>query len=423
MIKEKLTHNLGLKISSIVIAAILWLTVMNGADPMQTETFKDIPVQIVNDEVITSRGYGYSIESGESINVKVKGRRSVVDQLTDQNFTAIADFNTLNDLYMVNITVGCNAADSNELDITAMTSTMIVKRENQTSVPYTIKINQVGEVKEGYYCMDCKANATLVQVTGSVSQIEEVKEVAVLVDMGGKMNSFTNRYELIAYDKHGNPIDSKKVSFSQEYVDVTATICPTKTVEITVTTQGDPKEGYYVRKLEWAPQTVTIAADEALLKTVSDLQLTCYVGNASEDAEMQIDLNAYLGAQYGPGIVSAEGDISIGMVANIVQFTTKQIKAEGADVTLLGRSQSYDYQFLGTATVIVSGPSDIIAELSPAELRMYVDVSGLGAGTHNVEIMYEHDDSFRTITTGSAFVRITEHQMTLEEMVGSYSEQ
>lgn len=422
MIKEKLTHNIGLKISSLVIAAILWLTVMNGADPLQTETFSDIPVQIVNDEVITSRGYSYSIESGESIDVKVKGRRSLVDQLSSQDFSAVADFNTLNDLYMVNITVGCTAEDSDELDVTAMTSTMIVKRENQTTQPYSVKINQIGDVRDGFFCMDCKTGATLVQVTGSVSQIEQVKEVAVTVNMDGRMNSFTDRCELVAYDKNGNPIDSKKIAFSQDYAEVNVTIVPTKEVDVVVLAQGDPKEGYYVRKLDWAPQTVVIAGEDTLLKSISELTLTCFVGSAAADTEMQVDLNGYLETQYGAGVVSADGDLTIGMVANIQQFATKEMRVSTSDISLVGASDVLEYQFLGASdkNVFVSGPFEIISELSSADLNAYIDVSGLGVGTHNVDLKFDHDESFRTVVSGALFMRISDRPKGFEDASANY---
>lgn len=55
--KNRILHNLGLKIGSIIVALLLWLTITNIDDPTVTQTFKNIPVQILHDEVISSRGY------------------------------------------------------------------------------------------------------------------------------------------------------------------------------------------------------------------------------------------------------------------------------------------------------------------------------------------------------------------------------
>ena len=46
--KEKLTNNLGLKLLSLLMATLLWLVVVNSQDPLETRTFTDIPVKIIN---------------------------------------------------------------------------------------------------------------------------------------------------------------------------------------------------------------------------------------------------------------------------------------------------------------------------------------------------------------------------------------
>ena len=50
--KDFFTKNIGLKLLSVLLALLLWLTVMNVEDPTVTATISDIPVQIINDDVI-----------------------------------------------------------------------------------------------------------------------------------------------------------------------------------------------------------------------------------------------------------------------------------------------------------------------------------------------------------------------------------
>ena len=49
--KNKLTLNLGLKLISVLFAFALWLIVVNVDDPMTTKQFKDITVNILNEEL------------------------------------------------------------------------------------------------------------------------------------------------------------------------------------------------------------------------------------------------------------------------------------------------------------------------------------------------------------------------------------
>ena len=56
MKKYKLTTNLGLKIIAFIFAVFLWFIVVNLDKPVGSRTFRDIPVQIVNAEIITTAG-------------------------------------------------------------------------------------------------------------------------------------------------------------------------------------------------------------------------------------------------------------------------------------------------------------------------------------------------------------------------------
>ena len=52
---KRLTNNMGLKLLSVLFSVVLWLVVVNIADPDATKTFS-IPVNIQNKEVIEQMG-------------------------------------------------------------------------------------------------------------------------------------------------------------------------------------------------------------------------------------------------------------------------------------------------------------------------------------------------------------------------------
>ena len=54
--KKLLTNNLGLKLLSIVAAAMLWLVVLYIEDPVMYADFSPIQVTILNENVITDQG-------------------------------------------------------------------------------------------------------------------------------------------------------------------------------------------------------------------------------------------------------------------------------------------------------------------------------------------------------------------------------
>ena len=40
--KERVSHNFGLKVLSLALAAVLWIVVINSQDPVETVTFENI---------------------------------------------------------------------------------------------------------------------------------------------------------------------------------------------------------------------------------------------------------------------------------------------------------------------------------------------------------------------------------------------
>jgi hypothetical protein len=73
--------NLWLKLLALVVAFIVWLVIINITDPTISRQFTDIPVDILNENVITSANQVYEVESGKTVDVTVKGKRSFIEEL------------------------------------------------------------------------------------------------------------------------------------------------------------------------------------------------------------------------------------------------------------------------------------------------------------------------------------------------------
>ena len=65
---------------------------MNQQDPVIDETIDNIPVTIVNESYFEDRNQHVTVESDMRVNVTVTGRRSVVENLDVEDFTATVDY-------------------------------------------------------------------------------------------------------------------------------------------------------------------------------------------------------------------------------------------------------------------------------------------------------------------------------------------
>ena len=89
--RERLTHNFGLKLLSLALAILVWIVVLSIEDPVYTREFSDISVTEVNGDQITEAGKAYSYVGGNTVSVKVKGKTSVVNRLSKDDLLAVAD--------------------------------------------------------------------------------------------------------------------------------------------------------------------------------------------------------------------------------------------------------------------------------------------------------------------------------------------
>ena len=80
MKKHKYMENLSLKVIALFFAVFLWLIVINIDDPVDTQTFDNIPVEVKNEQVVKSKGKMYQILDGtENVSVKRKRRKGLDD--------------------------------------------------------------------------------------------------------------------------------------------------------------------------------------------------------------------------------------------------------------------------------------------------------------------------------------------------------
>ena len=90
--------NLGIKIVSVLLAMIIWMIIINIDDPYKTRTFS-VNVETINESALQSVNKVYEVIDGNTANVKVRGKKSVVDKLEASDIKATAD---LSDLSAVN---------------------------------------------------------------------------------------------------------------------------------------------------------------------------------------------------------------------------------------------------------------------------------------------------------------------------------
>ena len=162
--KNRLAANLALKILSIVVAFVFWLVIVNITDPTTARTFSDIPVKIVNENVITSANQVYEVMDGDMVDVTVKGKRSFVERLENKDFVATADMSGLSKVNAVSIEVELqNAPSDSDYEIDWGNTMLKVKLEKRVTQKFKVEVEHQGELSENYVLGEMVAKPNIVE--------------------------------------------------------------------------------------------------------------------------------------------------------------------------------------------------------------------------------------------------------------------
>ena len=385
------TNNIGYKILSGVVAVLVWIIVINIADPVTTRTFNGLPVEVINQSAISSINQVYEIIDGETVDFVVKGKVSVVRNLRISDFHAYADLSQLSPVYATDIVVKC---DKENVEVEPKNKRLLVKLEDIDTRNVQVAVETIGDVAEGYSVGDYEVKPNMITVTGGKSKIKQIDTIKVQVNIDGAKKSFSDRFEPVAYDKDGKIIDSSCFTFSNGstkisdvYVDIT--VFKTKVVPVIIKVSGTPAEGYvYKDEYEYTPESIEVSGRPSKIKEMDSIEIPVDITDMKEDYETNISLSDYL--PEGVKTVNSEESISVRVKLESLMSKTISFMYEDIDIRNIPKNCKVKQNDAAEVyTVKVNGTEDIVSEMDADKLKPYIDLKDLGEGNVYIDIRFE----------------------------------
>ena len=218
MKKYNITTNLGLKIIAFIFAVFLWFIVVNLDNPVGSSTFRDIPVQILNEDIIKSAGEVYQVEGDQTVTVVVYATREVRQKLTSDNIVATADIKQIDSTgRLVPIEVSISGFSGENITAEAVPRNLTIQREKSGKkvLPLTVDTDGIG-LADGYMLGDATVKPDQVTITGAESVLAQVdRAVAQTGDVDGISEDTVLSANLVLYDANGNEQWKKSVGGSK----------------------------------------------------------------------------------------------------------------------------------------------------------------------------------------------------------------
>jgi YbbR domain-containing protein len=405
--KKKILNNLGLKILSVVFAIMLWIIVMNVSDAMITTEIEDVPVEILNEEVLDQLDKVYYIQKGDTVDIIVKGKRSVVEKLTADSFKATADLSQMSITNTVQIMVeAINPVIAKDITVTCVDNTMELSLEEKISKQFPIKVNITGVPADGYAVAEISSTPNIVTVEGPESAVDKVTEIGVSVNVDGAKTDSQTTENLVVYDAYGEELKNENMTISQDTVDISVKIYPDKTVPVSVSVNDSPGVGYEVVSVNYEPKTVVITGPEDILDTVKSVDVdNLSVAGLTDNYETTIDISQYL----PEGVVVAEDSGNVVVSVVIEKVMEKKLSVSISDIKLANTNSQYSYNISLSSdfAVNVSGLEDDILSLLFKDISPAIDCSVLQLGeNYNVSLEHADIDGVTVDVTGSIEVEV-----------------
>lgn len=425
--KKWLTQNLGLKFLSVICASILWLIVMNINDPVDEQRFIGIPVQLTNTDAITDEGKVYQIlDNTNMVNVTVRAKRSVLDQLDRDNIQAVADLSEVSVTNMVTIKLSSNRYSNQINSISSNTEFLKLNIEDVRQKQLPIEISAIGTPAEGYLTGNVTASQTVVRITGPESVIERVDSVQAVVDVTGMISDVSTTASIVLYDAAGNRVEDDSIQLNISSVDMKVTILATKRVPFTYRVSGTPADGYELTgSIVGTYERIMIAGAQNVLDTISSIEIPAEELNVTGQTDsLQVLVSV---ADYLPsGVIIADEEHTglLGVFVGIEPLETTYITIPEGRVRILNVPEGYEYSLVnysGAAIGVRAIPTvmagvDEESFVGEIDLSAYFEQQGVSEpadGVYSIEAVFtmpEHVTQVQRLYASIELKKIVEEE-------------
>ena len=385
---------------SLLTAVVFWsILVASDGTLTREKTFQNVAVSVTGESTLKSRGYIVM----DDLDSLISGVKLTVE-VTQSNYSRVSgtSYNPHIDLTQVtgegeNV---LNVAFSSQLYgpvVSCEPSSVRVNVERYITRRVPVVLETSGGLP-GYYLDSAKTDPTMLSVSGPQSLVSQVARAVASIDvslLSGERRSDRNSVQIRLQDAAGNTVESDLIEITNQTVLTDTVVVETELVpmrevplEVESLVTGEPAEGYELLEVTVSQESLLIAAADEVLDAITVLTTDqpLSIEGATQDVTGTVRLRRPTGIEntvpYDVTVTARIGEMT-------AQRTLRQVQVEvdGLDDSLRA-SLSREKQ-----TVQLTGPYTFINGLSQSDVRLFVDVNGLGEGTHVVPVQISIDNA------------------------------
>ena len=417
MKKHKIMENLGLKIIALFFAIFLWLIVINIDDPVDTQTFDNIPVEVTNEQIVKSKGKTYRILDGtENVSVKVTAKREILEKLTSSDFRAVADMQEMQINSLIPIKVSVKRYSS-ECMAEASPNNLVIEISDVKSKVFPLTVSVSGTPQNGCMIGNMTVNPEKITITGSQPMVESIEKAIVKVDVTGRSESGIVQGNLVLYDSQGNVVDQNKLSNNlntETGIQVDIQVLNTKDIPIIYETPTILKENYICTGWTCEPQSIQVWGTEEDLEELTEITIPASeidVSDATKKVEKTVEIQPYL----PEGISLVDDTMNTVLITVLIEqegSRTIEFPVEGIQINNL--KDKYELSFENSEVVELKfvGEQEKLDQLDITNAVSIDLQSCKEAGEYELQVSVEVPEGIQLVRQPKVKVKLTEKKET-----------
>jgi len=373
----RLGNNLGTLILALLLAFVIWIAANLQVDAFANREVTSIPVALSGkpDDAVLSDPIA------ERVSVTVRARESVLERLQAGDFTAMVDLSGVpvgaSASIPISVTCSNNAVRIEEVTPPRQSVNLVAVR----TVTMPVDLDVKGEPATGFLLNGIGVSPQAVSITGPEPQIAEVVSATVAVDLNGLKEDTVRRLGVALFAQGGQALTD--LLLEPASVDVSMSVRRRlgykPDVEVVPDLRGEPAPGYRLGSVSVEPQTVTLTGLESFLDELPGFvqTLPISVTGATQNLTERSLLTL-------PSSVVAVGVDYVTVMVEVLAIQSS--RAMTSTVEIQGLSLGWTAApSPEVVAVILEGPDALLTALQPGDLRIRLNVFGLGLGVHRLQ--------------------------------------
>lgn len=314
---EIIKKNWKIKLLSLFIAIILWAFIIANENPTVSTRISSVPIIYENLDKLDQKGLILNQDITKNLDVSISGKRSNIISITPQHIIISAD--------LINMKEGRNKVSLNYnlpegIKLEDAPRTLDVNIEKIITKDFIVKVKNESKLQADYILESTKVTPEKITVRGSRSNVDNIKNVFVKLDLSNLDSDITLNKEIYAENADGEQVEG--LIFGQEFVNINALVSKQKEVSIEISQKGSVPSGHTFVSSKLSKSKVYIKGPKNIIDNIESVKTEDIdLSNITENKKINVKLSL------PTDVVLVDSNTNYTVDINVKKIeTTKEVK-------------------------------------------------------------------------------------------------